>query len=227
MPSRDETCWTLIRDAAGGNDGARTAFAGSYLPLVRAYLGARWGRGPLRNEIADAVQDVFLECLKSEGALARAAPDHPGRFRTFLYAVVRNVALRYEERRARHFAREGGRDFELAQLAADEPRLSAVFDRSWADHLLKRAVARMRESAAAEGEEAVRRVELLRLRFAENLPIREIAERWGADPAIVHRQYARAREEYKAALSEEVAFHQPGLPGEVDRRMRELLALIA
>jgi RNA polymerase sigma-70 factor (ECF subfamily) len=222
----EETCWTLIRDAADGDGDARTAFARAYLPVVRAYLGARWARGPFRDEVDDAVQDAFVECLRGDGALAKADPEKPGRFRTFLYAVVRNVALRHEERAARERARREGGGVAAEDLSAEDPRLSQVFDRAWADALLKRAAAGQRAAARERGENALRRVELLRLRFAEGLPIREIAARWEEDPAVVHRQYARAREEYKEALRSEVAFHHAGTPGEIERECRALLELL-
>jgi RNA polymerase sigma-70 factor (ECF subfamily) len=40
--------------------------------------------------------------------------------------------------------------------------------------------------ASARGPEAVQRVELLRLRFEDNLPIRTIAQRWGVSAAGLH-----------------------------------------
>ena len=43
-------------------------------------------------------------------------------------------------------------------------------------------------------------MELLRLRFHEGLPIREIAARWKRDTAWVPHQYATAREEFKRAV---------------------------
>jgi len=55
------------------------------------------------------------------------------------------------------------------------------------------------EQARHGGPAALRRVELLHLRFHDGLPIREIAERWQADAAQVHHDYARARQEFKAA----------------------------
>ncbi len=227
MANQEETCWTLIRDAAIGNEDARTDFAGFYLPVVRAYLGARWASGPYREQIDDAVQDVFLECLRGDGALSRLDPSQPGKFRTFLFAVVRNVALRYEERQARERVKRLPQGVaEPDALAAEDPRLSRIFDRAWVDTLLRRAVARQDAAAVKRGEEAVRRVELLRLRFAEGLAIREIARRWGEEPAVTHRQYARAREEFKEALREEVAFQHPGLPGEIERECQALLDLI-
>jgi RNA polymerase sigma-70 factor (ECF subfamily) len=68
---------------------------------------------------------------------------------------------------------------------------------------------------------------LLRLRFHEGLPIREIARRWGADAAELHHQYARARKEFLAALREVVAAHQPGPPSAVDQACAQLLALLS
>jgi RNA polymerase sigma-70 factor (ECF subfamily) len=58
------------------------------------------------------------------------------------------------------------------------------------------------------------------------LPIREIACRRGCDPDVVHREYARARQEFRAALTAVVAFHHPGTPAEVERSCAELLAFL-
>jgi hypothetical protein len=51
MPAPEVTCWRMIRDASGGDPAARERFARAYLPVVKAYLVARWlagrgGRGP-------------------------------------------------------------------------------------------------------------------------------------------------------------------------------------
>jgi RNA polymerase sigma-70 factor (ECF subfamily) len=72
----------------------------------------------------------------------------------------------------------------------------------------------------------VRRVELLRLRFQEGLPIRDIATRWQTDAAVLHHEYARAREEFRAALLEVVAFYHPGTAAEVERECANLLSLL-
>jgi hypothetical protein len=73
----------------------------------------------------------------------------------------------------------------------------------------------------------VRRVELLRLRFQDGLPIRSIASRWGEDPAKVHHEYATARAEFRAALREVVAFHRPGATAvEIDVACAELLGVV-
>ncbi len=79
----DETCWTLVEDAAGGRDGARDEFARLYLPVVKAYLGARWRGNVLRSDVDDAAQEVFVDLIKPNGALARVERDHgsSGRWR--------------------------------------------------------------------------------------------------------------------------------------------------
>ena len=77
------------------------------------------------------------------------------------------------------------------------------------------------------GAEAVRRVELLRLRFEEDLPIRTIAERWGVAAAVLHHAYALARKEFKAALLEVVAFHHPGSPADLEQEAASLLKALS
>jgi len=89
----------MIEAAATGAAGAREQFARSYAPVVRAYLAARWAGSPALQDLDDAVQDVFVECLKSGGVLDRADPARAGGFRAFLYGVIRNVARRAEEGR--------------------------------------------------------------------------------------------------------------------------------
>lgn len=223
---QDETCWTIVRGAVDGDPAARSRFAETYLAVVRAYLGARWRGHAARERLDDAVQDVFFDCFKHGGALGRLDQDRRVAFRTFLYGVVRNVALRYEERGAKQRERQLPSTFDPEGVPGDGDRLSRAFDRAWASALIARAAARQQANAEAVGEEAQRRVDLLRLRFSDGLPIREIAERWGDDPARLHHEYAKAREEFKKALHEEVAYHDPGGARVADREVAELLALL-
>jgi RNA polymerase sigma factor (sigma-70 family) len=220
MGGAPETCWTVVEEAAGGDREAREAFANHYVPVVRAYLRARWRASPLASEIDDAVQEVFVDCFKGDGALGRADRTRSGGFRAFLHGVVRIVALHFETRRARRKVRASGA-FDPDRGEANEESLARVFDRAWAQQIMREAAER--QANAADDDDRRRRVELLRLRFREGLPIRTIAQRWEADPAVVHRQYARARREFEAALSEVVAFHHPGTPSEVGERCRALL----
>jgi RNA polymerase sigma-70 factor (ECF subfamily) len=212
----------MIEEAAAGSAAPREMFARRYAPVITAYLAARWSDGPRRSDLDDAVQEVFLECFRSRGALARVDRDRPGGFRPFLYGVVRNVALRFETRRAR--ATAGTAD--LDDIAAVEASLSRVFDRAWARAIMKQAGELQADNARQVGPAATRRVELLRLRFQEGLPIRAIAARWQIDAAVLHHEYARARQEFKAALLTVVAFHKDGDATDLEQECAQLLALL-
>jgi RNA polymerase sigma-70 factor (ECF subfamily) len=226
MGAADSTCWTLLRDAAAGGEAARAEFAARYAPAVRAYLAARWRDSNRLRDLDDAVQDVFLECLRDGGLLDRARADHPGGFRAFLYGAVRHVAQRAEARRARRDAREAAGVVDLEGIPGGEESLSRVFDRAWAKAVVREAGERQSAAAAQRGEAALRRVELLRLRFHEGMPIREIAGLWGVDAAPLHHEYARARQEFRSALREVIAFHLPGAPEDVDRECAQILSLL-
>ena len=66
----DDTCWSLIGRAATGDAGARSAFGRSYLPLVRAFLAARWRGTALAGEVEDAA-----DCFATAIELAPKFPD--------------------------------------------------------------------------------------------------------------------------------------------------------
>ncbi len=215
----------MIEAASSGDEGARGRFASMYLPVVRAYLAARWKGSAVATELDDAVQEVFLECFRGGGALDRADRDHGG-FRPYLYGLVRNVARRVEERRERarerHVESLGPVDVE-----SDEESLSKVFDRAWAQAVMRRAARRQRTTAEAAGEPERRRIELLRLHFREGHPIRAIARRWDEDPHRLQREYVKAQEEFRRALIEEVGFDQPGPPAAAERECVRLLEFLA
>jgi RNA polymerase sigma-70 factor (ECF subfamily) len=226
MAGNNTTCWTVIRGAVAGDRDDRNLFARRYEPVVRAYLAARWRHSPHRQDLDDAVQEVFADCFRPGGALDRLDPGRPGGFRAFLYGVARTAALRVETARARCKERAPAGESDLDRMADTEAEASDAFDRAWALALLREAAERQAEYAEQVGETARRRVELLRLRFHEGLPVREVARRWGCDPDAVHRDYARARREFKAALCEVVASYHPGTPAEVERECAGLLALL-
>jgi RNA polymerase sigma-70 factor (ECF subfamily) len=226
MSGGQTTCWTVIRDAAGGDADARQRFARRYEQIVRSYLLARWRGSPLAREMEDVVQEVFVEAFREGGVLERAEPGAPGGFRAFFYGVIRNVARRAESRHGRRRDQQPPTAFYGETPETRERRLSQVFDREWARSMMRDAAERQREAARAAGPEAQRRVDLLRLRFYEGWPIREIAQLWKADAAGLHREYARARKEFRQALAEAVAHHHPGSAAAVERECEELLALL-
>jgi len=226
MAHEEVTCWTVIQAAASGDRSEREAFARRYEPVIRDFLRSRWAGTPRANDIDDAVQEVFLECLKDGGALGRADTSRPGGFRAFLRGVVRNVALRHEADGAgkRFDPDDGGPDVDA--VVTSERGLSEAFDRAWARGIMREAASVMARRARSMGPEAERRVDLLHFRFYDGLPIREIANRWQVDPAVLHHEFATARREFREALTEVVAFHHPGPPVAIERECAELLELL-
>lgn len=220
MTPTDATCWTLIYAAAAGDRAARDSFARLYEPIARTYLVARWRHSPCLATLDDAVQDAFIECFKRNGVLDNVVESHPDGFRAFFHGVLRNIARRHESIR--------GAEPLPQERAADETSLSRAFDRAWAKSLLKEAARIQAETAkTTKDERAVKRVELLRLRFQEGLPIRDIAVKWNEDAAKLHHEFATARDEFRAALRRLMAFHQPGAsPAELEAACRELLGLL-
>jgi len=225
MSRTDATSWTILHDAASGNDAARTAFIRRYLPAVRAYLSARWEGTALRDQLEDAVQEVFLQFLEPggvlEGGLGRVRGDS---FRAYLYGLVRNVARMWERRELQRRDAEPRSKPDLDRIDADETRLSRVFDRRWARSIIAEAVALLRERA--ESEEALQRVELLHLRFTDNLPIREIADRDGSERTDLYRQMERARAEFMKALADVLCRQSGEATVDVEREGRRLIDLL-
>ncbi len=224
MSNAPATCWTVIQGAAAGRAEDREDFARRYEPIIRAYLAARWAGSPLVAEIDDALQEIFVDCFRAGGVLERAEVDKPGGFRSFLYGVIRIAALRAEKGRTHRDARASPTSVDLAGIAADETTMSRMFDREWARAQVRSAMRLQEQRAKRDGPEALRRVELLRIRFVDGKPIREIAEMWGVDPAQLHRDQTRGRREFKKALFDVIRAQSPGSDELVVLECEELLA---
>jgi len=222
------TCWSVIRGAAAGNQNDQEEFARRYRPVIIAYLGARWSSGPWQALVEDALQEVFLECFRQGGVLDRVDPERHGGFRPFLFGVAQNVALRFEERQRKQLKREGCSldDVDVEKICASEDTLSIAFDRAWAKSIVSEAASLHAARASAKDPGARQRVDLLRLRFFDGHPIRNIAKLWSTDAALLHREYAKARAEFRQALREVVAFDHKGPPESIDERCTELLDLL-
>ena len=220
MPSSESTCWTMIRAAAAGSPDERDELARRYLGIVRSYLAARWRGSPLREELDDATQAVFVECFRQGGVLDAVGSGRVPGFRAFFMGSSATSPV------ASRAGRSAPPD-ELPEIATDDESQSRLFDRTWARAIMAEAGRLQRDQAEKRGADAVQRVELLRLRFEENLPIRDIALRWATDPALVHKSYALARKEFRSALLEVVAFHHPGSAVELEEEAASLLKALS
>ena len=222
----DVTCWTLIESAADGDRAAREAFVERYLPVVRAYLSARWKERLSRTEIEDAEQEVFVECLKDAGILEKNRGRRGAGFRAYFFGAVRHIAQKVEEARARKLDAPQTDNFHADVLPADDGTSSSLFDRAWAAAIMREAAELQAKTARSAGPAALRRVELLRRLFQEGEKIADLAREWNVQAEALHRDYAKARVEFADALKSVVAFHVPESDAAVERECRDLMALL-
>ena len=171
MSRAEDTCWTLIQDAALGGAEARVRFSRTYLDVVRAFLLSRWRNRRSASDAEDAVQDVFLELFRPDGALARVSREKPGGFKTFLYAVVRNGALAATRGAVRRRRRE-------ERVSQDEAWFSST-DR----HLDAREATRLLAELPLEQREVIV------ARLWGGLTLEEVAALAGCSVATAHRRY--------------------------------------
>jgi len=222
MSTLRTTCWTLIRGAADGSGAFRAEFVATYGAAVRRVLRMRWGGSARIADVEDASQDVFLECFRAGGVLDRVADGQVASFRKFLFGVVRNVARRHESRPVvqDHLASDLIRNGPL-DLDAD---LGTIFDREWARLVVRLARERLESGTSPL---ARKRAELLRLRYEESMPIRDIAAAWKEDPATLHHQFADAKAAFAAVLRAIVAEQVEGGTQAVEEELRFLLGKLA
>jgi RNA polymerase sigma-70 factor (ECF subfamily) len=216
----------LIENAAAGDPNARAEFSSRYLHVVRAYLCARWRNRLSGDELEDAIQDVFVECLREGGVLQSVRASGDGSFRQYLFGTVRNIALRIEGARARRLDAPDGEAPPPESIPQTETSLSRVFDRAWAVAILRQAADEQARVARERGPDYVRRVELLKQLFHEGRTIAELAASWQIDAVFLHREYARARREFERALRTVTSFHHPESPEAALRECRELVSLV-
>lgn len=227
MAEPSTTRWNLIADAAAGVTAARDEFVGRYGHEIRAQLHRRWRRTALWHEVDDAVQEVFVECFKPHGVLERADPTVPAGFRALLGAVVRNVALRFEERGARQRPKAVSDDSRGLDQPPAATSVAHPLDREWAYALIREAVEEQEHLAAAAGPKAMLRFRLLELRFHGNRSIAEIAAQWSLAPDHVHHQYAKARHDFVRALMRVLKRRFPAATtAQLEARSKELVQLL-
>jgi hypothetical protein len=92
--------------------------------------------------------------------------------------------------------------------------------------LIKEAVFVHASRARTKGEAAVQRAEILRLRFREGMPIREIVSAWNADSTYIHNQYSQARKEFKKVLMEILALEYSHAGKELEKVLSELRSVL-
>ena len=221
-PEHALTHWSLIARAAAGNPLDRDSFVERYAPIVRVFLCARW-RLPIDHEaIADATQDVFLQCFRDEGLLDRAARGAVSGFKGYLLGATRNVALMTERRLARERARGSGTEIRFDDVEASTATQSEEFDRAWA-RMISREARRLLASRSDHSELTIERWHILALRYEEGLATKAIAERLMIPVERVHERLKQGRKEFGACVMEVMAeLHPDDNRAQLERRCGEL-----
>ena len=218
------TSWSLIQRAANGVVTDRETFAQRYEPVVRSYFAARWNLPFDHEAVADASQEVFVECFKQNGVLSHADATRGSSFRAFLYGVSRRIGANIERRLARRRESPVDSAICLQEVEQSEATLSQAFDRAWAHAVIFEAGELARERAAGEPfREHAQQV--LDLHFGENLAPPEIARQLALDVHAVHRLLRRGKRDFRAALMEVMAAYSPeATEAELTRKCIDLLA---
>jgi DNA-directed RNA polymerase specialized sigma24 family protein len=221
-----ETSWTLLEGVLRGEQTAHARFVRFYFPVVLAYLQSRWRGRVLVQDAEDATHEVLVEFLRENGALTRCDVASPLRFRRFLLGVARNVALRWEDRSSAQRQREVALPSPDLEPEADDADPAAHFDRRWAHGILASALDDMRLRAESGDARTMRHLSLLNERFFEGRTIAMIAGARGEDPAHLHHEYARARNEFEAALTTTLREHTSGGHAVTRDDLADMLGLI-
>jgi RNA polymerase sigma-70 factor (ECF subfamily) len=155
MARFNTTQWSVVLEAQGSGDGARTALESlcrTYRTPVLAYIRGR-GHG---GEEADDLTQAFFATLLDPAHHIGADPAR-GRFRAYLLAAIRNFLINAAERDGR--VKRGGRvEFESLDASDGELQIAGgetpeqAFDRSWAAAVLDAALRSLRREARAAGK---------------------------------------------------------------------------
>lgn len=148
----DTTRWSVVVSAGGEGDEARDALAvlcRTYRPPVFAYVRTRIGG---REEAEDLTQAFFAHLL--ERRLAARADRERGRFRAFLLTSLKHF-LASEHERATALRRGGAAlllpGSALDAIATGDDSPEQAFEQEWARTVLREALRRLGEEAAAAG----------------------------------------------------------------------------
>jgi RNA polymerase sigma-70 factor (ECF subfamily) len=225
------TCWTEVLSArpegaqAAGDALARLCT--SYWAPLYAFLRRD---GCTQEEAEDLVQGFFEQFIA--GDYLRDVSRDKGRFRSFLLGCLKHYAANV--RREQRTQRRGGSRPHLplldpealerceAALAANPPD-DSVFDRVWAETIMHKSVAQLRQEYSAAGKEATFE-KLSRWLVVQAKPgdyARESADLGLTEGALAAAVF-RLRQRFRQFVREEVG-NTVRSPADIDAEMQHLL----
>jgi DNA-directed RNA polymerase specialized sigma24 family protein len=225
------TCWTEVLSARADGTPAAGEALGRLCAAYWAPLYAFLRRdGCVQEEAEDLVQGFFEQFIAGD-YLSDVSRDK-GRFRSFLVACLKHYVANV--RRGGRTQRRGGSSPHLAlgdpealamceTVLAAQPAHDSVFDRVWAETILRKAVARLRLEYSGAGKE----------RFFDQLCRWLVAEAKAGDyaresPALGMSEGAlaaavfRLRQRFRQFVREEVG-NTVQSPADIDEEMQYLL----
>ena len=209
--------WALVGLIGENVPDAAREFAFRYDRFVRRVLTKRWLGTIYRTHFDDAVQDVFVECFKPGGVLAKADSSRGGAFRSLLFRVTCNVAARYE--------RNHNRDLrliskELTDTHGEDSGAFLQITREEVAEVVSEALRRMSQHTAVEVRE---RAQLLIQHSCDGQKIIHLAGGDTETAERLHRQHSKAKREFQTFLSEVIQSHYRAPPEDVETILKELL----
>ena len=222
------TSWTLLAEASGEHgDAARNALVARYYRPVRAYLGAI-----VRDtERTDELTQAFFERVVLSGRLLRAADRDRGSFRSLLKQALRNFVTDDLRRRQTATQRHVQPDSDTQgwDAVADAVGQSAETDyhQAWVRALLDLALARVRETCVARGQEA--HFDLFTARYmhesAEPPSWRELGAPHGIDEKAARNRTETVARHFRVVLRR-MLIEETGSPGGAAAEAAALLEML-
>jgi DNA-directed RNA polymerase specialized sigma24 family protein len=237
--SFNSTRWTLVL-AAGGAEASPTQSLEALSELCRIYWRPLYlflrREGIGAEDAQDLTQGFFAHLIESR-AYARADPEK-GRFRSFLLGALKHFVA---HARAHDRTQKRGGGMILGQLdtaaiaEADARAVSLqtwsaerVYEREWAETLLRRALDRLAEECAlaGKGELFTQLNSHLPVSGKAAVPYEEMSLRLGRPTTTLRSDVARLRSRYRTILREEVGGTVADA-SEVNAELRHLCEVLA
>ena len=214
-PGFPTTSWTLIRKVQqGGEDDARSAMEaicrGYWYPI---YAFAR--RSGFGAYDAEDVTQLFFQDIITHESLQRAREER-GHLRAFMLAMLKRVLAKH--RRTDAAAKRGGAreatvsfdDLEAEEWYQNEPAditdPDRLFDRAWAEGVLKSAEARLRDEWSRSDDLEIYDALSEFLPLGDNAtPYPEVAARLRIEQPTLRLQIHRLRKRYAKLIEAEIA----------------------
>jgi RNA polymerase sigma-70 factor (ECF subfamily) len=229
------THWTTVLQARDGHspEAAESLekLCRTYWPPLYAFV-RREGHAP--PEAQDLTQAFFARMLE-RNYLSRLEHQQ-GRFRSFLLTFLKHF-LAEQRGRARAQKRGGGQSLvSIDQFTEEERQLlepadpntpDQVYERRWAETVLRRALDRLQGEYEQAGQSALfERLKVFQPRDPAGLSQAEIGRQLGMSEVAVKSAFQRLRRRHSEILREEIA-HTVTRPEEIDEEIRHLRKVLA